>query len=373
MNVEIKNMSESLKTVLAKMADDYVKLNCGGNSHNVSMNNMFDAMFMTHGMTSTGLSETLFVPYGVSRLEHRTGITKYIDLVLEELDLEQIVINAGSSFMHSKDHVVGLITFNTNATYIGVKVRSVGGIGEKVMAALVEKYGNDAPPVVDRMVPGSSEGTLVSRDVTLPPYNAPADIQLLYPYFDETPADIWKTFEESSSNVLLLIGPPGLGKSSFIRAMMEARGWAGQNTFIADRTDVLMSPGLSDFIRTLSRKSLVVTEDSDVIVAKREDGNSNMAALLNTSSGIIPTDTKIIISTNLSSLRKVDEALLRPGRMFRVLEFKHLSIEQGHAIRDSMQLPDVNFGDVKELTLAEAINWHEVNGVVSKAAAIGFS
>lgn len=371
--METRQLSESLKTVLATMADDYIKLSCGNNGHAATLVHVLDAMFIRHGMISSGVSETFFIPYGVSIDDHCESISKYIGVILKEMGLGRITIYAGSIFIHSKDHVVGLISFNTASTYIGVKIRSIENLGNDIINALTEKYDHDAPPVVKRIIPGIPHGILNSLDVTLPPYSPPADIQLLYPHFNETPTDIWKAFKESSSNVMLLIGSPGLGKSSFIRAMLEVRGWADHDTYIADRTDVLMSPGLSDFIRTLPRKSLVVTEDSDDVVAKREDGNSNMAALLNASSGIIPTDTKIIISTNLSSLRKVDEALLRPGRMFRVLEFKHLNIEQGHAIRDSMQLPDVDFGGVKELTLAEAINWHEVGGVINKAATIGYS
>jgi ATP-dependent 26S proteasome regulatory subunit len=95
-------------------------------------------------------------------------------------------------------------------------------------------------------------------------------------------------------------------------------------------------------------------------VAKREDGNSTMSALLNATSGIIPTNVKIIISTNLTSLNKVDQALLRPGRTFKVLQFKNLNVEQAVNVRSSMNLEPVDFSTAgKEISLAEAINWHE--------------
>ncbi|MBW6072289.1 hypothetical protein, partial [Pseudomonas aeruginosa] len=99
----------------------------------------------------------------------------------------------------------------------------------------------------------------------------------------------------------------------------------------------------------------IITEDSDKMVAKREDGNSNMAGLLNATAGLVSTKTKIIISTNLPTLRDVDEALVRPGRAFDILTFKTLTAEQANDARIANGLEPVDFVG-NNFTLAEALN-----------------
>lgn len=58
--------------------------------------------------------------------------------------------------------------------------------------------------------------------------------------------------------------------------------------------------------------------------------------------------------------------------MFKVLEFKTLAVSQAHTLRKEMGLDEVDFGSLKEVTLAEAINWHELNSGAVKAQPIGF-
>ena len=45
--------------------------------------------------------------------------------------------------------------------------------------------------------------------------------QVHYPYLDLTPSDLITQFMESDENVLVIIGPPGTGKSTYLRAMLH--------------------------------------------------------------------------------------------------------------------------------------------------------
>jgi hypothetical protein len=356
-----------------QLSQDYIALRVGSNGTGNAISASFDAAVIRAGASSSSKHRSLFIPYGVKGKDHRDEIRSVINAQLDLLKLKFFDMDSSISFILHDNVIIGYMKIAIYSTYIDVNVRAFDNLATIIIDKLEAEFMKNPPPTVERVVISPHDKSLRSDDVTLPTTEFKGDIHLLYPHFDQTPAELWKSFEESNSNVMLLIGPPGLGKSSFIRAMLDARGWGEHKTFIAERTDVLLHPGLSDFIRSTPRKSVFVTEDSDVIVAKRDDGNSNMAGLLNTASGIIPTDTKIIISTNLPNLRRVDEALLRPGRMFRVLEFKPLTIEHGHAIRDTMQLPPVDFGNMTELTLAEVINWHDINGTINKATRIGYT
>lgn len=187
------------------------------------------------------------------------------------------------------------------------------------------------------------------------------DISKFYPYFDFTPAKLMGDFQKSNSNVILFYGIPGSGKSSWMMEMLNARGW-DDKIYLVDRMDVLAHPSFPDFVRELPAGSTVVTEDSDILVGKRTEGNVSMSALLNATAGIVARDVKLMISTNLTSTRDIDEALLRHGRCFKIMKFKPLTSEQASDIRDMMDLEKFNFREGRtDVTLAEAINAHEIS------------
>jgi SpoVK/Ycf46/Vps4 family AAA+-type ATPase len=119
--------------------------------------------------------------------------------------------------------------------------------------------------------------------------------------------------------------------------------------------EVLSHPSFNAYLSGVSDGTLFVIEDADLYVAKREDGNSKMSALLNAISGITKSNIKFLIATNLPTLRHVDPALYRPGRAFRVMEFDKLNAEEAVAARASYNLPQAEFPEGK-YTLAEIIN-----------------
>lgn len=204
------------------------------------------------------------------------------------------------------------------------------------------------------------QGNLITVMETIQGSRTVKDISKFYPYFDRTPAETWEQFSKSTSNVLMVYGIWGSGKSNYLMEMINARGW-DDKVYLADRMDVLAHPGFPDFVRELPAGSVVITEDSDILVGKREDGNVSMSALLNATAGIVSRDVKLLISTNLSSTREIDPALLRHGRCFDILKFQSMNVEQAQAIRDMMELENFEFDAGRtDITLAEAINAHEI-------------
>ena len=80
----------------------------------------------------------------------------------------------------------------------------------------------------------------------------------------------------------------------------------------------------------------VILEDADELMRKRSEGNRHMSAILNLTSGVAPSSRKLIITTNLPHLREVDEALLRKGRTFAVLKFRHHTREEAVGLLDHL-------------------------------------
>lgn len=368
-NYSPTSIGDELRTefdALSKHIINSIATNGRGNEHAIARMYLFGK-----GVVTSRSDMRINVPFGVEPREFRRQCRDKIKHdVLSPLGLGMTPLAARLYVIHTPTRIIGHIAFDLSSTYMVIGTHLPADIKAPIIAKAAELFDNKIQPIVRRIQIHGDE--LRASDVLLPHREPVPDINLLYPYFEFTPAELWADFERSKSSVLLLIGPPGVGKSSFILEMLNARGW-DRHSYIADREDVLRHPDLTDYIRDVPQGSVVVTEDSDKMVAKRENGNSNMAALLNATSGIIPTDTKIIISTNLPNLRQVDEALLRPGRAYRVLEFKKLTVEQAYAVRQSMELSEVDLSGEKDVTLAEAINWHEVNGVLNRPQHIGFT
>jgi hypothetical protein len=124
-----------------------------------------------------------------------------------------------------------------------------------------------------------------------------------------------------------------------------------------------------------SDDQLLLIEDADNAVGPRSEGNAGMSFLLNLTDGIIPLKKKFVIVTNLTSIKKVDAALIRPGRCFDILEFRELTALEAQDARKSIGMPDIDLAAVKNnWTLAEALNYDvELNIKKRKAKAIGFT
>jgi hypothetical protein len=156
----------------------------------------------------------------------------------------------------------------------------------------------------------------------------------MYPFLNgETLESYYDRYMESSANILLLIGPPGTGKTTFIRGLLAHRDASAMVTYDAG---ILEKDGF--FARFIEDDtSVMVLEDSDAFLKSRSDGNTMMHRFLNVGDGLVTTKgKKMIFSTNLPSIRDIDSALVRPGRCFDIVEFKSLSADQAKTLADKL-------------------------------------
>jgi len=150
-------------------------------------------------------------------------------------------------------------------------------------------------------------------------------IDEMYPFIETSMNEYFDSYMNSSASILLLIGPPGTGKTTFLRGLLSYVGKDAMMTY--DEHLLKDDDFFIQFIKNYS--SFLIIEDADTMIRPRDEGNTLVSRFLNLSDGIMDINRKkIIFTTNLDSMDKIDPALTREGRCFDVLHFRHLHYEE---------------------------------------------
>jgi hypothetical protein len=175
-----------------------------------------------------------------------------------------------------------------------------------------------------------------------------------------------QTYAASRAPVLLLYGPTGTGKTTFVRTMAKEL-----NAVVVATSDmkIASSSALIDTYRDMLKQAMedndprphiLLLEDLDALLMSRLNNNREMARLLNETKGI--TSNKgiyIIFSTNLTDLKDVDQALLRPGRCFAKVNIGRMTLPEANIVRKDLGYDDFDLkhlaDDDGNVSLAEAI------------------
>ncbi len=142
--------------------------------------------------------------------------------------------------------------------------------------------------------------------------------------------------KEDDKGILLLHGKPGAGKTSYIRYLIS----------VLSKRVIFLPPNMAakitnpDLINVLldTPNSVFVVEDAENIIVDRDvHGGSPVAAILNISDGLLSDclNTQIICSFN-TDISRIDEALLRKGRLIARYEFKELDVEKAQLLSDKL-------------------------------------
>lgn len=138
--------------------------------------------------------------------------------------------------------------------------------------------------------------------------------------------------KKNDKGIVLLHGKPGTGKTSYIRYLICSV--RKQVIFLPpNMASALTGP---DFINLLMENpnSILVIEDAESVIVDRERANgSPVSSLLNLSDGLLSDCMNIqVICTFNTDLTKVDDALLRKGRLIARYEFGKLKPEKANAL-----------------------------------------
>ena len=155
--------------------------------------------------------------------------------------------------------------------------------------------------------------------------------------FPEISKYIIDSLETKNKGLVILHGHPGTGKTYYIRHLIQKLAKKKVIYMPPFLTSQLSSPEFIPFMQQKGKNSVLIIEDAEGVVAKRDGANSGVSNLLNMSDGILADVLKCnIICTFNTDLANVDEALRREGRLIAEHEFGELNVEDAKKVAESL-------------------------------------
>ena len=168
------------------------------------------------------------------------------------------------------------------------------------------------------------------------------------------------------SGLTIFHGPPGCGKTSYLRALMARLIDKAVFYFIpVSEAEMLSNPRFVSFWikqtkRHQKKTKIVLLEDAEELLLPRDTGNRDkVSTLLNLADGFLGDHLKLhVIATTNAPVRELDSALLRPGRLVGMHEFRRLTRSEAQRLADAkgLVLPDQQDFSLAELYCGAAIN-----------------
>lgn len=172
--------------------------------------------------------------------------------------------------------------------------------------------------------------------------------------------------------IILLHGDPGTGKTSYIKHLTSLVKEKDILFIPPSMAEMLSEPNIIPFLMD-HKNSILIIEDAERVISDREGNGSpaGVSNILNLTDGILGDCLNIqVIATFNMKREKIDQALLRKGRLIAEHKFEKLSTEDTNRLLKSLKK---DFIVEEGMVLADIYNIEtEVFKTINKTNKIGF-
>jgi hypothetical protein len=206
--------------------------------------------------------------------------------------------------------------------------------------------------------------------------------ELVLNYGDDFPS--WEQgwterIRRTASGLTIFHGPPGCGKTSYLRALMARLLDKAVFYFIpVSEVAILANPCFVNFWikqtkRHAKKTKIVLLEDAEELLLPRDIGSRDRVSnLLNLADGFLGDHLKLhVIATTNAPMDRLDPAIARPGRLVGAREFPRLGRDQAMrlALAKGIDVPP----DQADYSLAEIYCQAAVDLKASNPRQCGFA
>ena len=205
-------------------------------------------------------------------------------------------------------------------------------------------------------------------------YVPPTDLELNYgeEFIKIHDVIVERLNSKNDKGIILLHGDPGTGKTSYIKHLTSLVKEKDILFIPPSMAEMLSEPSIIPFLMD-NKNSILIIEDAERVISDREGNGSpaGVSNLLNLTDGILGDCLNIqVIATFNMKREKIDQALLRKGRLIAEHKFEKLSVDNTNKLLKHLEKDQI----VKEgMVLADIYNIDtEVYKTSNKGNKIGF-
>ncbi len=162
----------------------------------------------------------------------------------------------------------------------------------------------------------------------------------------------------NDKGIVLLHGDPGSGKTTYIKYLTNC---------VTDKEIIFVPPSMAEVLSEPSiipflmdhKNSILIIEDAEKVISDRKLNGSSagVSNILNLTDGILGDCLNIqIIATFNMEKEKIDEALLRKGRLIAEHKFGKLSVDDSNKLLEHL---NKNHTTIEKMTLSDIYNIDE--------------
>jgi hypothetical protein len=237
---------------------------------------------------------------------------------------------------------------------------------------LVEEFKIDLKKVRKFHMIQRSNGYFELTDFDIKPFSV--DIQTHYNNdFQDIHSLIIKSLTTKDKNgIVLLHGKYGSGKTYYLRHLINNI----ERKFIYFPLNMIEALSSPEFLPFISQQpnSVLILEDCESLLVHRENGFSNASALsnlLNLGDGLLSDALSVnVICTFNAGIKKIDDAILRKGRLLARYEFKELEISKARFLAEKI---GKNVKIESPMTVSDIYNLEEKSFENTPSKSVGFN